>query len=179
MRPAWQKRIRLASWLVSAFGDAPDAVGSHCRTFILVTWEVTCAHETTCMNTLLHGLESRPDALLRNLAFGRSVSCVSPERVWRSQSSSKPWFRRAQEPGINRASLRTLRSAIQLQDAAARCVIVRRDKHFIFSCASLLWAAKASFRCSFQKDSDFATLPVSCSRHPAFDSAAGCRCKRI
>ena len=37
------------------------------------------------------------------------------------QSSSKPWFRRAQKPGINRASLSTLGSALQLHDASACC----------------------------------------------------------
>ncbi len=42
-KPAWQKSTRLASCqpscLVSAFGDAHGAVGSHCRP--LVTSEVT------------------------------------------------------------------------------------------------------------------------------------------
>ena len=51
---------------------------------------------------------------------------VVPERDKRSQSTSKPWFRRAQKPGINRAGPSTLRSALQLHDAsaAARCIIV-------------------------------------------------------
>lgn len=41
MKPAWQKSTRLSSCLVSAFGDAPDAVGSDCRPFISVTSKIT------------------------------------------------------------------------------------------------------------------------------------------
>ncbi|KAL0056302.1 hypothetical protein WJX82_009753 [Trebouxia sp. C0006] len=38
---------------------------------------------------------------------------VVPERDKRSQSTSKPWFRRAQKPGINRAGPSTLRMSVK------------------------------------------------------------------
>ncbi len=89
------------------------------------------------------------------LAYIVHISVV-PERDKRSQSSSKPWFRRAQKPGINRASLNTIRSALQLHDAsaAARCIIVTFMTYFQ-PCKTLL-GSKSKF--SLQP-SEFATLP--------------------